>query len=100
MRGASHTSSQASRTRAFNDRYRALRHLRGAKSEEHCPVGAGGFRGPLPSAPKDTAMTPMMMRFFAAAMALAAMSIQMKARADEGVPALHAAPTVHAGALH
>ena len=44
-------------------------------------------------------MTPMMMRFFAAAMALAAMSIQMKARADDGVPAMQAAPALHASDL-
>ena len=44
-------------------------------------------------------MTPMMMRFFAAAMALAAMSIQMKARAADEVT-LRAAPALHVSARH
>ena len=43
-------------------------------------------------------MTPMMMRFFAAAMALAAMSIQMKARAADEVALAAPAPALHAGA--
>lgn len=42
-------------------------------------------------------MTPMMMRFFAAALALAAMSIQMKARAGFAAPS-QTAPAVHASA--
>lgn len=42
-------------------------------------------------------MTPMMMRFFAAALALAAMSIQMKARAEIAAPSC-AAQGVHASA--
>ena len=44
-------------------------------------------------------MTPMMMRFFAAALALAAMSIQMKARAGDGELQAHAVVLLHASAL-